>query len=527
MSQYLDEKTLEDIQNYLAGLDETGGFADFQQEQGIQSFLVEITKNIQVPIRMEQDGNYIDTKAYSLFDIISGNTDFDLTTGTGDVEKFAEADDAIFNATDMTTYIDSVVNYLEILIQPQTDRNGLTVSIGPTLLGEDDPTGAASEEIKIALSEVFNLVNNWSQGTIDNEDGTTTVFTSQNPKIPGLFTTPQMQVDPQTGEVVSRSSEFYTGYNITIDDKNQYVRYEVDPVTGDAVLEIVRDENGNPIKPWFTRGSAAEAFIGMSPNQIFNIQQQLAAAGLDLSSYNFVPGEIDFSTTENEIGFLANLMTQANDMQWLAPNMQYIDKEAPTILGQLSPFLKLREEDMLLSGTAIDPEFEKSLEQYGEEVLPPSDVEVKQAIDALFASKGLTATAADYKKYGEILADLQSQAAAREIEIQQNNLSLNDIIGLSTGEYTSGGDKVVRYGGGSDIPTSFRDVKFNVKLPTPEEARSQLGKPLLTSINVAQELNNQFEKLEAGKISAVSEMAGRRALANSFRDNFLAFEESW
>ena len=515
MSQYLDEKTLEDIQNYLAGLDETGGFADFQQEQGIQSFLVEITKNIQVPIRMEQDGNYIDTKAYSLFDIISGNTDFDLTTGTGDVEKFAEADDAIFNATDMTTYIDSVVNYLEILIQPQTDRNGLTVSIGPTLLGEDDPTGAASEEIKIALSEVFNLVNNWSQGTIDNEDGTTTVFTSQNPKIPGLITTPQMQVDPQTGEIVSRSSEFYTGYNITIDDKNQYVRYEVDPVTGDAVLEIVKDENGNPIKPWFTRGSAAEAFIGMSPTEIFNMQQQLAAAGLDLSSYNFVPGEIDFSTTENEIGFLANLMTQANDMQWLAPNMQYIDKEAPTILGQLSPFLKLREDDMLLSGTALDPKFQKSLEQYGQEVLPPSDVEVKQAIDGLFASKGLTATAADYKKYGEILANLQSQAAAREIQIKQNQMSLNDIIGLSTGEYTRTPGQ------------GFRDIKFNVKLPTPEEARSKLGKPMLTPINVAQELNNQFEKLEAGKISAVSEMSGRRALANSFRDNFLAFEESW
>ena len=148
MSQYLDEKTLEDIQNYLEGLDETGGFADFQQEQGIQSFLVEITKNIQVPIRKELNGDYLGITVYSLFDIISGNTDFDLTTGTGDVEKFAEADDAIFNATDMTTYIDSVVNYLEILIQPQTDRNGLTVSIGPTLLGEDDPTGAASEEIK-------------------------------------------------------------------------------------------------------------------------------------------------------------------------------------------------------------------------------------------------------------------------------------------------------------------------------------------------------------------------------------------
>ena len=324
-----------------------------------------------------------------------------------------------------------------------------------------------------------------------------------------------MQVDPQTGEIVSRSSEFYTGYNITIDDKNKYVRYEVDPVTGDAVLEIVKDENGNPIKPWFTRGSAAEAFIGMSPTEIFNMQQQLAAAGLDLSSYNFVPGEIDFSTTENEIGFLANLMTQANDMQWLAPNMQYIDKEAPTILGQLSPFLKLREDDMLLSGTALDPKFQKSLEQYGQEVLPPSDVEVKQAIDGLFASKGLTATAADYKKYGEILANLQSQAAAREIQIKQNQMSLNDIIGLSTGEYTRTSGQ------------GFRDIKFNVKLPTPEEARSKLGKPMLTPINVAQELNNQFEKLEAGKISAVSEMSGRRALANSFRDNFLAFEESW
>tara|TARA_B100000214_G_scaffold313695_1_gene246379 strand:- start:430 stop:1017 length:588 start_codon:yes stop_codon:yes gene_type:complete len=195
--------------------------------------------------------------------------------------------------------------------------------------------------------------------------------------------------------------------------------------------------------------------------------------------------------------------------------MQYIDKEAPTILGQLAPFLKLKEDDMLLSGTALDPKFQKSLEQYGKEVLPPSDVEVKQAIDGLFASKGLTATAADYKKYGEILADLQSQAAAREIQIKQNQMSLNDIIGLSTGEYTRTPGQ------------GFRDIKFNVKLPTPEEARSQLGKPLLTPINVAQELNNQFEKLEAGKISAVSEMAGRRALANSFRDNFLAFEESW
>ena len=50
MSQYLDEKTLEDIKNYLAGIDESQTYADFQQEQGIQNFLVEITKNIQIKV---------------------------------------------------------------------------------------------------------------------------------------------------------------------------------------------------------------------------------------------------------------------------------------------------------------------------------------------------------------------------------------------------------------------------------------------------------------------------------------------
>tara|TARA_B100000131_G_scaffold157256_1_gene152541 strand:- start:4569 stop:6122 length:1554 start_codon:yes stop_codon:yes gene_type:complete len=517
MSQYLDEKTLEDIKNYLAGIDESQTYADFQQEQGIQNFLVEITKNIQIPLRKEVDGKYVGVEVYSLLDIISGNTDFDLTTGTGDYyDKFQDASLQIANANDMKTYVDSVANYLELLINPQTDINNVTVSLIPET-GSQDPVQAASQQIKTDMKDIFDLVNSWTQGTVELENGETKVFTEDNRKIGGLFPGIQLTRDEKTGEVVRGSSEFYTGYNITIDDKNQYVRYEVDPTTGDPKLQLVRDENGNPIKPWFTRGSAAEAFIGMSPTEIFNMQQQLAAAGLDLSSYNFVPGEIDFSTTENEIGFLADLMTQANDMQWLAPNStrQYIDKEAPTILGQLAPFLKLKEDDMLLSGTALDPKFQKSLEQYGKEVLPPSDVEVKQAIDGLFASKGLTATAADYKKYGEILADLQSQAAAREIQIKQNQMSLNDIIGLSTGEYTRTPGQ------------GFRDIKFNVKLPTPEEARSKLGKPLLTPINVAQELNNQFEKLEAGKISAVSEMAGRRALANSFRDNFLAFEESW
>ena len=75
MSQYLDDKTIQDIENYLAGIDEEKSYLSFQVDPttgkgGIQDFLLEITKNIQIPLRMEVDGKYTGVQVYSLLDII-------------------------------------------------------------------------------------------------------------------------------------------------------------------------------------------------------------------------------------------------------------------------------------------------------------------------------------------------------------------------------------------------------------------------------------------------------------------------
>ena len=66
--------------------------------------------------------------------------------------------------------------------------------------------------------------------------------------------------------------------------------------------------------------------------------------------------------------------------------------------------------------------------EFAADVVPPTEAEVKSAIDQLFIERGINPTSNDYQKYATIFGNLQKDAAARAAEIEDNKLSLNDII---------------------------------------------------------------------------------------------------
>ena len=135
----------------------------------------------------------------------------------------------------------------------------------------------------------------------------------------------------------------------------------------------------------------------------------------------------------------------------------------------------------------------------------------KGAVPADFT--GIDTTAYDPKVAQQV--KLQTDAAARAAEIEDNKLSLNDIIGLSTSYDNTTEIGPYTYGG------------FGISVPSAEEAREKLGKPLLQQIDVTTELGKIIDDLEAGRIDASQEILARTAAAQEFKRNFMVFEENF
>ncbi len=204
-------------------------------------------------------------------------------------------------------------------------------------------------------------------------------------------------------------------------------------------------------------------------------------------------------------------MTEANDAIAMFPELNLVDRNANTILGQLRPYMEWKK--------GIDEQtnvfVEKLQREFAGDVVPPTEAEVKSAIDQLFIERGINPTANDYQKYATIFGNLQKDAAARAAEIEDNKLSLNDIIGLSTSYDNTTEIGPYTYGG------------FGVSVPSAEEAREKLGKPLLQQIDVTTELGKIIDDLEAGRIDASQEILARTAAAQDFKRNFMVFEENF
>ena len=125
-------------------------------------------------------------------------------------------------------------------------------------------------------------------------------------------------------------------------------------------------------------------------------------------------------------------MTEANDMISLYPNLNLINKDAPTVMGQLQPYLAWKKKNV----DAVNTEFASEIKaSFADEILSPTDAEVKSAVDSLFAERGIRATAKDYAKYEDIFSNLKKQEASRDIEIENNTLTLSDVAddGSATG----------------------------------------------------------------------------------------------
>ena len=347
------------------------------------------------------------------------------------------------------------------------------------------------------ISSISRTISDWNEQNTDERS-----YNIDEPKIMGLAPVTSKGQDPETGETRFGSNDYYSGPNVALNTANQYI----DPRTGET-----KKLNGKVLTPHFRLGAATEVFSGLSQEAIFEIQQELSSLGLDIGSYNFVPGVVDPTLRGGEIDFIGQLMTEANDAIAMFPELNLVDRNANTILGQLRPYMEWKK--------GVDEQtnvFVESLQrEFAADVVPPTEAEVKSAIDQLFIERGINPTSNDYQKYATIFGNLQKDAAARAAEIEDNKLSLNDIIGLSTSYNNTTEIGPYTYGG------------FGVSVPSAEEAREKLGKPLLQQIDVTTELGKIIDDLEAGRIDASQEILARTAAAQDFKRNFMVFEENF
>tara|TARA_R110002012_G_scaffold117220_2_gene265088 strand:- start:4322 stop:5737 length:1416 start_codon:yes stop_codon:yes gene_type:complete len=462
------------IEKYLKDLDAKGAPAD------LPTFIAEINNLIEIPLRIETTSGTVG-ESYTLSYLLSSPGRNDLGF---DYEIIDQYKPLLTSPASFDEYIDTLFQFLG-----DAEEHKTTSATG------DDTTVSFAGDIT-ALDSIRNSVIKWN-----TESTSTVAYSAEDPKIPGLVatTTPK---ETEDGATVYGSFDYYSGPNIAINDDNQYI---------DATTGEVKKYQDQTLLPHFRRGSATDAFVGLSQQQIFILQQQLAEAGLDISSYDFEPGSINYQTGE-EISFVAQLMTEANDMISLYPNLNLINKDAPTVMGQLQPYLAWKKKNV----DAVNTEFASEIKaSFADEILPPTDAEVKSAVDALFAERGIRATAKDYAKYEDIFSNLKKQEASRDIEIENNTLTLSDVVGLSKGKYT--------LPGGSDL----QNLKFGVDVPTAKEARLALGKPLLGRFDVTTELGKIIDNYESGRIDASKEITARMASAQQFKNNFMQFEENF
>ena len=393
------------------------------------------------------------------------------------------------------SYINAINNLFNDLGTGVTTPSGENIQL---LVGEEGSEDNAYNNLKKIEEEVVSWVTrDYTDGEVERP------YSANDPKLEGISSVPQTTTGLD-GEPTFGSRTFYTGPNIAINAENQYY----DPVTG----EIKYNGDGSKIlKPHFKRGSAVALFEGLSQETIFEIQRDLVEIGM-IDPAKMTPGVIN-PTTGPEINAIATLMTMANDSIVLLPSANFIDYEATSLYGQLLPYVDFQK--TIAESTKIDLGIE-GLDQFASEVLPPTEAEVKAVVDELFAERGIVATASDYARYSTIFGNLQSQAAARAAEIEKNKPSLADTIGLS---------KTL-----SEIEEekgNYRYPGFGVVAPTTEEARKELGMPLLQPIDAKYELGKIMDGIEEGRIDASAEIRNRSAAAQQFKRNFMVFEENF
>jgi hypothetical protein len=472
------KKSKNQIEEYLSKLDD-----DKNYYQDLSIFIKDINNLIQIPLRIKTPSG-ITGEEYALGYLLSLPSRNELGF---DFESIMPYKEELTNPENFESYINALYQFLE------------DASV------EKEVTGGVDDTYTISFIGDVDVVNEIQQSIIDwnTESTEEQAFSVDNQKVTGLVAIPQKSQDPETGDIYFKSYDYYSGPNMAINESNQYI----DPTTG----QLKKDGQGNVLTPVFRMGEATAIFEGLSQEAIFELQQELVSLGLDPSSYNFVPGVINFTAKGNEVDFVAQLMTQANDANAMFPQLGLIDKNAPTSIGKLRPFLEWKK--------GIDEQtnswVESLTEKFAGEVVPPSEAEVKSVVDQLFIERGINPTARDYQKYASIFSNLQIEAANRAAEIEKNKVTLGDVIGLSKSYNTTSQVGPYTYGG------------FGVTTPSAEEARQQLGKPLLQPIDVTFELGKIMDDLEAGRIDASQELVSRATQAAEFKRNFMVFEENF
>ena len=476
------EKSVKQIEKYLKDLDKNKDYpASFSE------FISQLNQRIFIPIRIQKEDGEISADDYTLSYLLAlpgvGAIGFDY----GD--NLVEYREQLLEPASLDEYITALTAYLEAEATPTESTLGMP---GP---GEQNITYSSLANVEF-ISSISRTISDWNV-----QDTDTASYNIDEPKIMGIAPVTSKGETPE-GETVFGSNDYYSGPNVALNTANQYI----DPRTGET-----KKLNGKVLTPHFRLGAATEVFSGLSQEAIFEIQQELASLGLDIGSYNFVPGVVDPTLRGGEIDFIGQLMTEANDAIAMFPELNLVDRNANTILGQLRPYMEWKK--------GVDEQtnvFVESLQrEFAADVVPPTEAEVKSAIDQLFIERGINPTANDYQKYATIFGNLQKDAAARAAEIEDNKLSLNDIIGLSTSYDNTTEIGPYTYGG------------FGVSVPSAEEAREKLGKPLLQQIDVTTELGKIIDDLEAGRIDASQEILARTAAAQDFKRNFMVFEENF
>ena len=476
------EKSVKQIEKYLKDLDKNKDYpASFSE------FISQLNQRIFIPIRIQKEDGEISADDYTLSYLLAlpgvGAIGFDY----GD--NLVEYREQLLEPASLDEYITALTAYLEAEATPTESTLGMP---GP---GEQNITYSSLANIEL-ISSISRSISDWNV-----QDTDTASYNIDDPKIIGIAPVTSKGETPE-GETVFGSKDYYSGPNVALNTANQYI----DPRTGET-----KKLNGKVLTPHFRLGAATEVFSGLSQEAIFEIQQELSSLGLDIGSYNFVPGVVDPTLRGGEIDFIGQLMTEANDAIAMFPELNLVDRNANTILGQLRPYMEWKK--------GVDEQtnvFVESLQrEFAADVVPPTEAEVKSAIDQLFIERGINPTSNDYQKYATIFGNLQKDAAARAAEIEDNKLSLNDIIGLSTSYNNTTEIGPYTYGG------------FGVSVPSAEEAREKLGKPLLQQIDVTTELGKIIDDLEAGRIDASQEILARTAAAQDFKRNFMVFEENF
>ena len=476
------EKSVKQIEKYLKDLDKNKDYpASFSE------FISQLNQRIFIPIRIQKEDGEISANDYTLSYLLAlpgvGAIGFDY----GD--NLVEYREQLLEPASLDEYITALTAYLEAEATPTESTLGMP---GP---GEQNITYSSLANIEL-ISSISRSISDWNV-----QDTDTASYNIDEPKIMGIAPVTSKGETPE-GETVFGSNDYYSGPNVALNTANQYI----DPRTGET-----KKFNGKVLSPHFRLGAATEVFSGLSQEAIFEIQQELSSLGLDIGSYNFVPGVVDPTLRGGEIDFIGQLMTEANDAIAMFPELNLVDRNANTILGQLRPYMEWKK--------GVDEQtnvFVESLQrEFAADVVPPTEAEVKSARDQLFIERGINPTSNDYQKYATIFSNLQKDAAARAAEIEDNKLSLNDIIGLSTSYDNTTEIGPYTYGG------------FGVSVPSAEEAREKLGKPLLQQIDVTTELGKIIDDLEAGRIDASQEILARTAAAQDFKRNFMVFEENF